>query len=261
MLCYRVRPASLCSDLHTLYDTTSQSSDHHRARRQLSDDELVAGSNDNKEKYKSKYGRQLSEDELVAGSNDNKEKYKSKYGRQLSEDELVAGSNDNKEKYKSKYGRQLSDDELVAGSNDNKEKYKSKYGRELPDQTHAADSDDDRLLHPFRDGKSVLHNSNQSRIAAIARSIYDEMYTDAKIGSRKPSQQNMFNTISGQNLGNLLVKEWLELPLADSERHFLAEWESELVVRTAALGIYCIQGKAKHAPITEIRDLLLMKAK
>jgi len=110
--------------------------------------------------------------------------------------------------------------------------------------------------------KSISSSNKQFDFAAVSNSIYDQLYANAeKEESKKPSQQRMFDTISGQNLGDLLVKDWLELSLTNAERDFLNAWESEVAVRTVALGIYCIQGKGEHAPIAQIRNLLLIKTK
>ena len=140
--------------------------------------------------------------------------------------------------------------------------YKLRYRRKLLDQVESFNHGDEGLSYPLMYKRSPLQNNSRSATVSKSRLIYNQIYNNArKDGSKEPSQRRILETISGQNLGNLLVREWLELPLTNAERSFLAGWESEFVVRTAALGIYCIQGKATYAPISEIRDLLLMSSK
>ncbi|CAF4880548.1 unnamed protein product [Rotaria sp. Silwood1] len=245
---YQVQPVSLCSDLHKSYFTSSQSSEHHRVA--------------DKHKHTAKHRHQSSENPSDEQAKDNGLDYNIRYRRQTVENPPLEQAKDEGLDYGLRYRRQLDENAPTGGSEDDKNKYKGKDERQLTNQMHNPGYEDDRISYGLSYGKSVSNNNNQSNITAKSHSIYDKIYTDAeKEGSRKPSQQRIFDTISGQNLGNLLVKEWLELPLTKSESYFLAGWESELVVRTAAFGIYCIQGKAKHPPITEIRDLLSMKAK
>ena len=93
------------------------------------------------------------------------------------------------------------------------------------------------------------------------QNIYKALYALAQKeeNTTRPSQQTIFELISGHNLGNLLVKEWLQLPMEPREKTLIQEWESDYVVRMAAFGIYCITGKGEKAPIEKIQNLLLMK--
>jgi hypothetical protein len=65
--------------------------------------------------------------------------------------------------------------------------------------------------------------------------------------------------VAEQNLGNLLLKEWLEQPLTETERAYLAVWDSERSVRMAAFGVYCQHARGPHAPVEYIRQLLTAK--
>ena len=91
--------------------------------------------------------------------------------------------------------------------------------------------------------------------AEQSNAIYQSLYNELEKEGRTPTQQDLFDRISGQNLGDLLMKDWLERKLTPEEESFMARWESEQVVRVAALGIYCNQGDGA-APIKKLYNLL-----
>ncbi|CAF2096204.1 unnamed protein product [Rotaria magnacalcarata] len=127
----------------------------------------------------------------------------------------------------------------------------------------SGDSDQSRRLgYGIRYGisygkRSLNSNKTQYRPQAIYKALYARAQKEEN--TTQPSQQTIFDLISGHNLGNLLVKEWLQLPMTSREKILIQEWESDYVVRMAAFGIYCITGKGEKAPIDKIQNLLLMK--
>ncbi|CAF1291811.1 unnamed protein product [Didymodactylos carnosus] len=103
--------------------------------------------------------------------------------------------------------------------------------------------------------KRLTVNNTEIDDLELAHGIYNELLNE----TQNMSQQKLFERISGQNLGDLLVKDWLEQELTAAEKSFLHAWESDRVVRIAAISIYCIQGEGKQAPIDKIRSLLTLE--
>jgi len=56
------------------------------------------------------------------------------------------------------------------------------------------------------------------------------------------TQEELFARLSGQHLGDLLMKEWNKESLTPAESAYLAEWRDEPVVRLGALGVWCMLG-------------------
>jgi len=52
------------------------------------------------------------------------------------------------------------------------------------------------------------------------------------------SQNDLFGLISGQNLGDLLVKDYYNRPLTEAEIAFVSHWNSERTVRMGAFGMF-----------------------
>jgi hypothetical protein len=61
------------------------------------------------------------------------------------------------------------------------------------------------------------------------------------------NQNDLFALISGQNLGNLLLRQWKKEQLTPTEHNYLQDWDTKIYahrnVRLAAFGIYCIHGQ------------------
>jgi len=218
----------------------------------LPDDEMLNADNPHKHKYKEKYGDNLPANEILNADNPHKHKYKEKYGDNLPVDEVLNADNPHKHKYKEKYGDNLPADEILNADNPHKHKYKEKYGDNLPaDEILNADNP-----HKHKYKEKYTHRLGDVDDVKISHEIYDSLYNEFQEENNIVTQQKLFDRISGQNLGDLLVKNWLEQELTIDEQKFLARWESEQVVRIAAMEIYCDQGDGMAAPIDKLRNLL-----
>ncbi|UJR24397.1 hypothetical protein I4U23_005774 [Adineta vaga] len=131
------------------------------------------------------------------------------------------------------------------------------------DRAMKKDNPDDGISYGIDYDRAVKKNYAARSIsgnAAESRDVFAQVYRRAqqKLNSTSVPLTKLYNIISGQNLGNLLLRDWLEEPMTAREREYLSVWESDRVVRIAAFSIYCNQGQGKHVPTKYIQKLLKM---
>jgi len=82
--------------------------------------------------------------------------------------------------------------------------------------------------------------TNESMGIASAHATYTELAKLARAGDEH--EQDVFGLASGQNLGELLLRDWRDgrETLSAAEKAFVLEWEAPAVVRLAVYGMTCI---------------------
>lgn len=84
-----------------------------------------------------------------------------------------------------------------------------------------------------------FHSQNNNTITGL--DVYNALSSLAKTGTQK----ELFALINGQNLGIVLMKDYLNEPMNKAEIEMLHHWESEETVMFAAVGMLCANANSK----------------
>ena len=121
------------------------------------------------------------------------------------------------------------------------------------DSNHGPVNKQEQASQEQADDISLKYDGNLSYLSSM-NGTANETFNTLKAMSK--TSDELFALISGQNFGDMLMKEWNNSPLTDAERDTLQEWQSEPAIRFAALGIRCIYGN-DVSPTAFLLKLLL----
>jgi hypothetical protein len=77
----------------------------------------------------------------------------------------------------------------------------------------------------------------------------EDVYNALNALTKTGTQRELFALINGQNLGLVLMKDYLDEPMNSAEIEMLLRWESEETVMFASIGVLCAHDNSKSKAI------------
>lgn len=98
-------------------------------------------------------------------------------------------------------------------------------------------------------GYSVHSQTGKDNKTVTGADVYNALTSLTKTGT----QRELFALINGQNLGIVLMKDYLDEPMNAAEIEMLQRWESPETVMFASIGLLCANHNSKD-DVTQIAD-------